>query len=236
MNLAVKLYSAETTNLKNVPSTWPSQVLELGESTSLPDDTWVLMTIEEYTIYRSIHQPSYDAWYLSYIAALPSHTPSPETVIITSAPDPAPFAQPTYRTKRNATTNLVSIAAGDNSDVAFVLTSERYVNGGCLIVENAEIGDYIVAEVEDVNGVIPAPYRTALCENYPVVSTYIEKEFVRVMTPGTVQAGAITVHEINTSPLNAKISANLCLCVHYYAVNSGLTRRLAINYHLTKKL
>lgn len=164
------------------------------------------------------------------------HTIVPESVIITSQPDPAPFAQPTYRTKRAATTNLVSIAVGDNSDVAFVLTSERYVNGGCLIVENAEIGDYIVAEVEDVNGVIPAPYRAALCENYPVVSTYIEKEFVRVMTPGTVQSGAITVHEINTAPLNAKISANLCLCVHYYAVNSGLTRRLAINYHLTKKL
>ena len=31
---------------------------------------------------------------------------------------------------------------------------------------------------------------------------------ILVGVPGTVQAGAITVHRINTMPLNAKITAN----------------------------
>jgi hypothetical protein len=160
----------------------------------------------------------------------------PRSTTVVSQPDPAPFAQPTFRTKRNATLDIVTIAPGADSDIQFQLTAERYVSGGSLIVENAEFGDYVVAEVEDVDGVIPVPYRAALCENWPVVATYIEKEYVEVTTPGSVQSGAVTVHRIETAPLNAKITAGLYLCIHYYAVSGGLDRKLAVNYHLTKKL
>jgi hypothetical protein len=160
----------------------------------------------------------------------------PRSTIITSQPDPAPFALPTFRTKRNATASHITVASNSDEEIQFLLTSERYVSGGDLIVENAEFGDYITAEVEDIDGVIPEAYRAALCEAWPVVSSYIEKEYVRVATPGSVQAGSVTTHSINTYPLNAKITAGLYLCIHYYAVNSGLSRRLVVNYHLTKKL
>ena len=40
----------------------------------------------------------------------------------------------------------------------------------------------------------------------------------------------------STYTLTAKIPAGIYLCVHYYAVNSGYDRVLAINYDLTKKL
>jgi hypothetical protein len=147
----------------------------------------------------------------------------------TSVQEQPPFAQPTYRTKLNATANILTIAPNSDADIQFLLTQERYVTGGSIVVKNAEIGDYIVAEVEDVDGVIPTPYRAALCENWPVVATYIEKQWIEVQ-------GEYSIMKINTYPLNAKISAGLYLCLHYYAVNAGASREVAVNYHLTKKL
>jgi hypothetical protein len=110
------------------------------------------------------------------------------------------------------------------------------VSGGDLVIENAELGDYIVAQVEDLDGVIPSAYRAALCEAWPIVAKYINKSWVLVTTPGTIQAGAITSHSIDTYPLNAKITAGLYLCIEYHAVSTGLTRRVGAAYHLTKKL
>jgi hypothetical protein len=147
-----------------------------------------------------------------------------------------PFAQPLYRTKRNATASTVTVSPGSNSSIGIQITAERYVSGGCLVIENAEFGDYVTAEVSDTDGVIPSPYRSALCENWPVVAMYIEKEYIKVNTPGSIQAGSVTIHEIDTAPLNAKITPMLYLTVTYYAVNAGLDRRLAANYYLTKKL
>jgi len=153
-----------------------------------------------------------------------------------SAPEVLPFAQPTYRTKRDAIADLISVAKNTTGDIDFLLTAERYVQGGTLIVENAEIGDYITAMVEDIDGVIPAPYRAALCEAWPIVAQYVMKEFIEVGVPGSVTAGTVTKHHIESYPLNAKIPAGLYLCIEYHAVDSGLTRRVAVNYHLTKKL
>ena len=150
-------------------------------------------------------------------------------VEITKQVDPPPFAQPTYRTKLNATPSILTIAPGNDSDVQYQLTQDRYVTGGSITVKNAQIGDYIVAEVEDVDGVIPVPYRTALCEAWPVVATYIEKQWIEV-------EGEYSVMKISTYPLNAKISAGLYLCMHYYATSVGVDREIAVNYHLTKKL
>ena len=155
----------------------------------------------------------------------------PRSVTLTSAVDNNPFAVPTYRTKLDATVDIVEIQINSNSAVDFKILEERYVSGGEMIVLNAEFGDYITAEVHDLDGVIPAPYRSALCENWPTISTYIVKKWV----PAEGE-GKITRQLIDMRPLNAKITANIYLRVKYYAINSGSTRKLLVNYDLTKKL
>lgn len=160
-------------------------------------------------------------------------TPLPtqaQQIEVTKQPDPAPFATPSYRTKLNATPNTITVAPNTSDEIQFKMLSERYVTGGAIIVKNAEFGDYIEASVVDVDGIIPSPYRAALCEAWPIISTYIEKSFVKI------DNGSYTHHEINTYPLNAKITAGLYLCVTYHAVSVGNAREVAVNYNLTKKL
>jgi hypothetical protein len=159
--------------------------------------------------------------------ALPENEVKPVT--LQTLPEPQPFATPSYRTKLNATTDILTVAPNTDEEINFKLLAERYVTGGSLVVKNAQLGDYITAEVEDLDGIIPSPYRAALCEAHPIVSTYIEKQWIEVQ-------GEYSVMKINTYPLNAKITAGLYLCIHYYAVNSGSSRELGVNYHLTKKL
>lgn len=148
------------------------------------------------------------------------------TRVIEKLPEPQPFATPSYRTKRSATDELVSVAPGATENIDFVMPQERYVHGGKLVVGNAELGDSFKAQVVDASALIPAPYRAALCEAWPVVAEYIEKEWVD-------PSGK---HEINTYPLNAKVTPGLVLRVVYTATNSGEARQVGINYFLTKKL
>jgi len=61
MNLAVKFYSQEE-NLHNIPSNWPSVVIQLGDSTDLPSAEYTLMTLEEYNHYREDNTYLYTAW------------------------------------------------------------------------------------------------------------------------------------------------------------------------------
>ena len=149
---------------------------------------------------------------------------------ITKQPDPSPFATPTYRTKLNATAEVLTCEPGSTAEVLFQMTTERYASGGTLLVKNPEFGDYIYAEVEDENGIIPAPYRAALCEAHPVVAMYIEKQWVEIDGSG------YTIQKIDTRPLTAKISAGLFLSLHYVAVNEGVARQVLVNYALAKKL
>lgn len=145
---------------------------------------------------------------------------------ISKLPDSQPFATPSFRTKRDATSEIVEIAPGSSGSIDYTITEERYVHGGKLIVSGNEMGDRFEAEVIDLNGVIPAPYRAAMCENYPTVAKYIESEWME-------KSG---VHEINTYPLNAKVTANLVLRVTYFTTSAGSNRQVGINYYLTKKL
>jgi hypothetical protein len=174
---------------------------------------------------------------LSTIVANHSGEPLPEEVTtqpveIISQPsiEQLPFAQPTYRTKRNATSSLITVPVGGSASIDFQLTAERYVSGGMILAQGAEFGDYATASVYDKDGVIPAPYRAALCENHPIIAQYIEKEWIKVKNSDIAQ------HEINTYPLNAKISAGLYLRITYFATNAGSDRLIAVNYYLTKKL
>lgn len=144
--------------------------------------------------------------------------------------DFSPYAIPIFRTKRNAIDSVKTCPPNTTTAINFQLPSELHAHGGCLIIKNAELGDYVYAEVKDVDGIIPSPYRTALCESWPVVAQYIPKEFIEISN------GAYTVQKIDTSPLIAKITAGLYLTISYVAVNAGTDRLVAINYYLDKKL
>jgi hypothetical protein len=140
-----------------------------------------------------------------------------------------PFAEPDYRTKMDATASWVDCTPNAVTNIDFILAEERYVTGGELIFHNSKKGDYISAEVNDINGSIPEAYRAELCENHPTVGLYIPKRWI-IPTDGY---GSL---EINTYPLNAKISAGLCLRISYHSSEEAGIREIAVNYNLTKKL
>lgn len=66
-NLAVLLYE-HTTNPLGVPTVWPAEVRELGESVTLPGVNWLLMTVGEYNAYLDLHRATYLVWYAAYLA------------------------------------------------------------------------------------------------------------------------------------------------------------------------
>lgn len=164
---------------------------------------------------------------------LPSAEPSVKIsspVQVSTLPEAKPFASPDYRTKRDATPSLVTIPVGTSVSLDYVLPEERYVSGGTLIVKNAELGDYVSATIVDTLGIIPAPYRAAICENWPIVATYICNSWVEV------ENGPLTHHAIDTYPLNAKITQALTLRLTYNSTSEGESRVACVNYNLTKKL
>lgn len=141
-----------------------------------------------------------------------------------------PFADPTYRSKYDATTSVETILASSNKVIDYLITEERYVFGGEIIVENAQFGDYFTAEVYDKDNVIPEQYRSALCENHPCVAKYLVKQWMCLN--GTLY----NCREIDTRPLNAKITAGLYLRVTYYTSATVAIRSILLNYKLAKKL
>lgn len=145
-------------------------------------------------------------------------------------PNSNPFALPLFRTKRNSTSDIEICAPNSTKEIKFLLTSELYTKGGCLIVEGAQFGDYVTAEVEDIDGVIPEAYRAAICEAWPTVSQYIVKEWVEVNSSNYV------VQRVDTMPLVAKLSSGLYMCLHYHATSAGSDRKIAVNYYMNKKL
>lgn len=60
MNLAVKFYSEN--NTQGIPDFWPEQVIELGNSNTLPSDDYQLFTLEEYNSYLETNKHLYDEW------------------------------------------------------------------------------------------------------------------------------------------------------------------------------
>lgn len=152
------------------------------------------------------------------------------SVVVSAQPAPLPFAQPTYRTKDNATSTWITCPSNTATNIDFQITSEIWTHGGELIVYGAQEGDYISACVNDVDSVIPSPYRAAMCEAWPIVSTYIIK---RWMIPNT---SGYTAIEKDTYPLIADIPAGLYMRMTYNATSSAGDRRAAVNYFMTKKL
>lgn len=64
MNLAVKTYQYMTEKLAGIPDAWPADVRELGDDSTLPDQSgqWMLMTLAEFNAYKDAHQSDYDTW------------------------------------------------------------------------------------------------------------------------------------------------------------------------------
>lgn len=69
MNLAIKLYENVDISDKPeaIPGIWPAEVIELGNSISLPEGPWALMEKSEYEEYVRYHKPLFDAWYNEHI-------------------------------------------------------------------------------------------------------------------------------------------------------------------------
>jgi hypothetical protein len=143
--------------------------------------------------------------------------------------DPIAFAKATHRTKLYATSAPVDCAADGATVIDYVLAQELWMYGGEIIVEGAKFGDWVSAEIYDVNSIIPEPYRPALCEAWPSVATYIIKRFIRPEANSSVIA-------IDTRPLIAKVTAGLALRVTYNATSETGTRKVVINYFSAKKL
>ena len=142
-----------------------------------------------------------------------------------------PFATPEYRTKRDAAPSWVTCPPDTVTPIDLRITEDRYISGGELIFKNAKEGDYISACIYDADSVIPENYRAQLCEAWPVVATYIIKEFLK---PTSLDGFGNTV--CDTYPLNAKITQGLYLRVDYHATQEAGDRRAVVNYHLTNKL
>lgn len=153
----------------------------------------------------------------------------PTVVSVATLPDSAPFAAPSFRTKWDAAPDIVVVQPNTPDFIDMVLSQEKYLYGGELIIENAELGDWISAEICDMGNVIPGPYQTLLAENWPTVAQYIVKRFIRPMTPTSTVA-------IDTRPLSAKVTAGLYLRVNYHPTATGVARRVVVNYFGAKKL
>ena len=240
MDYAIKRASALTAEdlaakgLTGIPADWPVEIYPYEDPLL---DGFERITDEDLALLGANNQASYDAWLQALRPIQQVTNPTQEVVVksgnltaaITAPLDNNPFAVPTYRTKYNATSNWIAVEPDSSAPNDFLLTAERYIAGGQLLVQNATMGDYVTAEVIDRDCVIPLQYRVALCENYPTVALYIERWWINPT------AEFITV-DLDTAPLNAKISAGLYLRVTYHASAAGTTRQLAINYKLTKKL
>lgn len=62
MNLAVLLYEHAASNPDGLPDSWPSDVLELGDGTTLPGENWLLMTEQQFAQHKIDNMAAFHAW------------------------------------------------------------------------------------------------------------------------------------------------------------------------------
>lgn len=164
-------------------------------------------------------------------------TPLPsaiQTIEVSKMPSLPPFADPLFRTKHNKTASSAIVANGSSGTIDYVLQEELYVSGGTLLVKNVQLGDWVSAEIRDINGVIPEAYRAATCEAWPTASQYIIGQYLEVYDSNSLWFK----QGVDTRPLVAKISAGLSLRVTYNAANiqGASDRQIFVNYFLNKKV
>lgn len=73
MNLAVLKFQYDEQQPAGMPDEWPSKVVEIGESTELPEqcpeeDGWIVMSLAEYNAHKATHQSAFNTWWSTYSA------------------------------------------------------------------------------------------------------------------------------------------------------------------------
>ena len=179
-----------------------------GEPTSCPIDTNHTCNLDSIAINQTVDN-------------------SVRPVEVLSQAEHEPFAKPTYRTKWDASSDVVTMGANEVTDMDLVLSEERYAHGGSVVYEGIKLGDWLEAEIRDEAGFIPEEYRSTLCEDWPLVAKYISRYY---LPPGSGQC------DMSTYPLNAKIPPGLMFRVTIHTCSEVGERKLATNYYLTKKL
>ena len=140
-----------------------------------------------------------------------------------------PYAEPLYKTKNNAVPEVAVVAPNSQANIDLFLTEERYISGGEIIIYDALPGDWIQAQVVDINKILPLQIK----ENDLVVSEYISRRWIAANKTFDIP----TVAKIDTRPLNARIIAGLALRVVYHADGGGESpRKVFVNYDMSKKL
>jgi len=232
MSLIIKKASSFSTEeqtqmgIVGIPANWP---IESYLYVDTVPSGFELVTNEEFQALKDNNQAAYDAWVQAFRPIINIPPPAPTSVLVI---ENVPFAKPDYRTKRNATSSWITCSENSTTTSDFQLTAEFYISGGQILVKNAKEGDYISAEVYDVDQVIPSPYRSALCEAWPSVAKYVVKQWLLPSIDGY----GYDRTTIDTYPLNAKLTAGLYLRVNYHATSDSGNRKMAVNYFLTKKL
>jgi len=62
MNIAVLKYEFVSNKPAGISDEWPAETIELGESTTLPGEDWVLMTQAQFTAHKAAYQAVYDSY------------------------------------------------------------------------------------------------------------------------------------------------------------------------------
>jgi hypothetical protein len=71
MKLAIKLYATETDKPAGIPDVWPSKTIEIADDAKVPDNTYQIMTLEEYNVYKATNLAVYNTWSTAYLAPTP---------------------------------------------------------------------------------------------------------------------------------------------------------------------
>jgi len=141
-----------------------------------------------------------------------------------------PFGDPDYRTRWDAKEGEITCTADSSVSADFQLTALRSSFGGDIVGTGFELGDWITACIYDKDSVIPEAYRAATCEAWPVVKTYIYRQYLPANGAG------LTVFDMDTKPLVAELSVGLYIRTTLNTVDAGNTRKFYCNFKLLEKL
>jgi hypothetical protein len=91
----------------------------------------------------------------------------------------------------------LNVSAGQSNSILLLMTEDVYIDGGMIYAENGKVGDWIKAEVVDVDNMYGFGANT-------VLYTYIEKWFIIPNDKTIIQ-----------TPYSGKISAGMYLKITY---------------------
>jgi hypothetical protein len=148
-------------------------------------------------------------------------------VEVVKLPESQPFSAPTFRTKRDSSETILEMIESETKEIILEINEERFIHGGEIVFVGSKIGDYFEAEVCDPNGVIPEDIRSTICENWPIVTKYVNRQWL---------PDGSGLLQVVTKPLNAKIPQGLFLKILFKTCQKLGQREFGVNYYLTKKL